>query len=89
MFLFFILNLVSRAFYLYTLAILIYCVISWFPGAYQSKFGQFLIRIVEPYLSNFRRLPLRVGGLDLSPFVALFVLRLAEQGFFIIVRMFI
>jgi YggT family protein len=32
--------------------------------------------VSEPYLRIFRRLPLRVGPLDLSPIVALFVLRI-------------
>ena len=84
-----IIFLISRAFYLYTMAVLVYCVMSWFPGAYQSKFGQILAKIVEPYLDKFRKLPLRVGGIDLTPLVALFVLQLAEQGFFILVSWFI
>ena len=36
----------------------------------------FLRDVSEPYLRIFRRLPLRVGPLDLSPIVALFVLRI-------------
>ncbi|MDR2834081.1 MAG: YggT family protein [Streptococcaceae bacterium] len=78
--------LISRAFSFYELAIIIYILMSWFPGAYQSKIGQLLGQIVEPYLERFRRLPLRVGGIDLSPIVALFVLRLAQQGLFIVLR---
>jgi YggT family protein len=36
----------------------------------------FLRDVSEPYLRIFRRLPLRVGPLDLSPIVALLVLRI-------------
>jgi YggT family protein len=36
----------------------------------------FLRDVSEPYLRIFRRLPLRIGPLDLSPIVALLVLRI-------------
>ena len=36
----------------------------------------FLRDVTEPYLRIFRRLPLRIGPLDLSPIVAIFVLRI-------------
>jgi YggT family protein len=36
----------------------------------------FLRDVSEPYLRIFRRLPLRVGPLDLSPIVAILVLRI-------------
>jgi YggT family protein len=36
----------------------------------------FLRDVSEPYLRIFRRLPLRVGPLDLSPIVAIFVLQI-------------
>jgi len=32
--------------------------------------------VTEPYLRVFRRLPLRIGPLDLSPIVAILVLRI-------------
>jgi YggT family protein len=36
----------------------------------------FLRDVSEPYLRIFRRLPLRVGPLDLTPIVAIFALRI-------------
>jgi YggT family protein len=36
----------------------------------------FLRDVSEPYLRIFRRLPLRLGPLDLSPIVAIFVLQI-------------
>ncbi|WP_369404073.1 YggT family protein [Secundilactobacillus similis] len=35
------------------LAIIVYALMSWFPGAYQTGFGRFLGRIVEPFQSWF------------------------------------
>ena len=37
----------------------------------------FLRDVSEPYLRLFRRLPLRIGPLDLSPIVAILVLQIA------------
>ena len=36
----------------------------------------FLRDVTEPYLRLFRRLPLRIGPIDLSPIVAIFALRI-------------
>jgi YggT family protein len=36
----------------------------------------FLRDVTEPYLRIFRRLPLRIGPMDLSPIVAIFALRI-------------
>jgi YggT family protein len=36
----------------------------------------FLRDVSEPYLRIFRRLPLRIGPMDLSPIVAIFALRI-------------
>jgi YggT family protein len=38
----------------------------------------FLRDVVEPYLRIFRRLPLRVGPLDLTPIVAIFALQIVD-----------
>ena len=39
----------------------------------------FLRDTAEPWLRIFRRLPLRIGPLDLSPIVAIFVLQIAGR----------
>ena len=64
--LYFVIRAISNLFDLYSIALIVYALLSWFPGAYQTKFGEFLTRIVEPYLKLFRRLPLQFAGLDLS-----------------------
>jgi len=77
-----LLTIVSRLFQLYELAIVVFILMSWFPGAYNSGVGQFLGRICEPFLSIFRRFIPAIGGIDFSPIIALLVLQFAESGLF-------
>ncbi|WP_226681175.1 YggT family protein [Sutcliffiella horikoshii] len=64
----------------YTIALIIYIFMSWFPGARESSFGRILGRICEPYLDMFRRIIPPLGMIDISPIVAIFVLRYAVLG---------
>ncbi|MFB1098451.1 YggT family protein [Terribacillus sp. JSM ZJ617] len=75
-----LLNIISMAFTVYSFALIIYILMSWFPGARQSAFGEMLGRICEPYLDVFRRFIPPLGMIDLSPIVGIIVLRLAESG---------
>lgn len=52
---------------------------SWF-NAQQSSIGQMFARICEPYLEQFRRIIPPIGMIDISPIVAIIVLRLASSG---------
>ncbi|PGZ99546.1 hypothetical protein COE51_09710 [Bacillus pseudomycoides] len=65
---------------IYSWALIIYILLSWFPGARESTFGEFLARICEPYLEPFRRFIPPIGMIDISPIVAIIVLRLASSG---------
>ncbi|WP_257702578.1 YggT family protein [Vagococcus luciliae] len=76
--------LISKAITIYTYVLVIYALLSWFPGAYDSKIGQFIIRISRPYLSMFDRLNLSIGPIDFTIIVAIFVLQLAGQGLILI-----
>jgi len=74
---------VGRFITVYSWAILIYIVMSWFvPGGSGPlrEVYRGLASICEPFLSLFRRAlpPVIVGsaGLDLSPIIALFVLQI-------------
>lgn len=80
------LNLIFRLVEIYSFCIMIYAILSWFPGAYQSKFGKFITSIVRPYLSLFSKLPLQFGGIDFSVIVAWMLLQFAYQGFAILVN---
>ncbi|EPH99209.1 YGGT family protein [Enterococcus faecalis 13-SD-W-01] len=59
---------------------ILYALLSWFPGGYQSAFGRFLAKICEPYLSLFDRLNLRFGPVDFTILAAIFILNMASQG---------
>lgn len=71
-----LLNVIS----IYSMALVIYILMSWFPNARETSIGRFLARICEPYLEPFRRIIPTIGMIDISPIVALLVLRFAENG---------
>ncbi|KUP22920.1 cell division protein [Paenibacillus sp. DMB5] len=68
--------------------IIIYILMSWLPNLRENFIGELLGKLVEPYLSPFRRIiPPLFGTLDISPIIALFVLRFAVVGLHSIVAM--
>lgn len=75
-----LLSLINIAFYIYSILIIIYVLSSWLPQIRQSAFGIVLGKIVEPYLSVFRRFIPPLGMIDLSPIVALFALQFVQRG---------
>ena len=77
-----VLTVLLSAFEIYSWALIIYILLSWFPGAKESTFGDFLARICEPYLEPFRRFIPPFGMIDISPLVAIFALKLAKSGLF-------
>ncbi len=53
-------------------------IISWFPVDPYHGAVQFLVQVTEPIMAPFRKLPLQIGMMDLTPlvaFVALFFVR--------------
>ncbi|CAM3926456.1 YggT family protein [Bacillus cereus] len=75
-----VLTVLHYAIQIYSYALIIYILLSWFPGARESAFGDFLARICEPYLEPFRRFIPPLGMIDISPIVAIFTLNLAGRG---------
>lgn len=74
-----ILSILAGAVSLYTLFCFIYILMSWFPGAKFTKFGQVMTSICEPYMGLFRKMTfLRIGSIDFSPIVSLGILSLAS-----------
>ncbi|MDT2827575.1 MAG: YggT family protein [Enterococcus viikkiensis] len=67
-------SILNRLVYFYSILLVVYALMSWFPGAYQSRLGQLLGRICEPFLDLFRRLPLQFGGIDFSIMAAILAL---------------
>lgn len=67
---------------IYTLLCLVRVMLSWFPGAEYSRFGQILRQMCDPYLDIFRRFRfLRFSSFDFTPAIGLCVL-MALQAFF-------
>lgn len=75
-----ILYILITAVRLYSYALIIYILMSWFPGARESSFGQIMGRICEPYLEVFRKFVPPIGMIDFSPIVAIITLNFAMAG---------
>lgn len=78
-----LLTIISDLFNIYSFLIVAYCLLSWFPGAYNTKLGQLLIRICQPYLRLFDFIP-PIAGISFAPLVALIALQFVERGVFAI-----
>lgn len=66
---------------IYYFMIIAYVFMSWLPNVKESFVGEWLGKLVEPYLSPFRKLIPPIGGmLDISPIVALIALRFVAAG---------
>ncbi|KRG09782.1 YggT family protein [Lederbergia galactosidilytica] len=76
----FVFGILSQIIFIYSWALIIYILMSWFPNARETSIGQFLARICEPYLEPFRRFIPPIGMIDISPLAAFFVLNLAARG---------
>lgn len=67
----------------YSFLILVYILASWVPECRHTSWYQYIFKLVEPYLSLFRKFIPRIGFIDFSPLVALFCL---EAIPFIVIR---
>ena len=65
---------------IYRLLLVVYFLLSWLPGAYQSTLGQLLMRICEPYVGFFRQYIRPIGFISLAGLAAYFSLTLVEYG---------
>lgn len=69
---------ISNIIQIYSIILVIYALLSWFPGAPESALGQMVHRLVEPFLSLFKKLPLQFAGLDFTVLVAILLLNFLE-----------
>ncbi|MBD3106806.1 YggT family protein [Bacillus sp. AGMB 02131] len=69
-----------QAIRIYSYALIIYILMSWFPGARESSIGQILGKICEPYLEVFRKFIPPLGMFDFSPIVGILALQFATYG---------
>ncbi|WP_336823043.1 YggT family protein [Sporosarcina sp. USHLN248] len=76
-------NILVQVLDIYSILLIIYILMSWVPASRETKFGQLLGKIAEPYLGFFRKFIPPLGMIDLSPIVAIFVLQyLIRRGIF-------
>ena len=71
--------LVNTIFFILYMAIVIRIVISWVDADPYNQIVQIVYSVTEPLLAPFRALPLKFGGMDFSPILAFFVLKIVNQ----------
>jgi YggT family protein len=64
----------------YRILIIAYILMSWLPNVRNSFVGELLGKLVEPYLSPFRKIIPAIGPIDISPIVALLALNFVAIG---------
>ena len=81
MFSYYVLNSLYTLLRIYSFCIVVWCLSSWITVSNDSfnRILEGIGKIVEPYLSVFRRVIPPISGIDLSPIVALFVLNLVGR----------
>ena len=72
--------LVDRAIELLTILVFVRVLLSWIPSVdHGHPVISFIVRITDPILQPIRRLLPPIGGLDLSPIIAIFLLQLVGR----------
>ena len=72
----FVLTAVNIYFYLIIASVLM----SWIPSIKESRVGQFITSLTDPYLDIFRKFIPPLGMIDISPIIAIYALLLASRG---------
>ena len=68
--------------WIYVILIFVWVLLGWIRVPYSRTTGavqKFVDEVVLPYIRLFRPLPLRLGPIDLTPFVAVVVLLVAAE----------
>jgi len=79
-----VMRVLSSLISIYMMILFFRIILTWFSWLGQGALYNMLARITDPYLNWFRRFPLRVGFLDLSPIAAIAVLSLVNRVFAIL-----
>ena len=72
----FLIRLIQNAATIYSWVLVAFALLSWFPNAYETTLGRLLTSLVKPILQPLRRLPLSIGGLDFTVWVAVLLVHL-------------
>lgn len=75
-----IISIIQDIIYVYTLVLVVYALLSWFPGARDSRFGELIDRLARPYLDVFDRIIPSVGGISFNVIIGILILQLASNG---------
>lgn len=68
--------------YLYSMLLIVRILLTWFQGMdWANQVAGFLSPITDPYLNIFRSFIPPIGGLDLSPILAIFCLQIISGLF--------
>ncbi|HHA9233305.1 TPA: YggT family protein [Streptococcus pneumoniae] len=76
----FLIRMIYNAVDIYSLILVAFAVMSWFPGAYESSLGRWIVALVKLVLAPLQRLPLQIAGLDLSVWVAIVLVRFLGEN---------
>lgn len=76
----FLIRMIYNAVDIYSLILVAFAIMSWFPGAYESSLGRWIVALVKPVLAPLQRLPLQIAGLDLSVWVAIVLIRFLGEN---------
>ena len=72
----FLIRFIQNATDIYSWILVAFALLSWFPNAYETRAGRLLTNLVKPILQPLRRLPLSIGGLDFTVWVAVLLVHL-------------
>ena len=72
----FLVRFIQNATDIYSMILVAFALLSWFPTAYETRAGRLLTNLVKPILQPLSRLPLRFGGFDFSVWVAVILVHL-------------
>lgn len=72
----FLIHFIQNAATIYSWILVAFALLSWFPNAYDTALGSLLTSLVKPILQPLRRLPLSIGGIDFSVWVAVILVHL-------------
>ena len=72
----FLIHFIHNVATIYSWVLVAFALLSWFPNAYETTLGRLLTSLVKPVLQPLRRLPLSIGGLDFTVWVAVLLVHL-------------
>lgn len=71
----FLIRLIQDAVSIYSIILVAFALLSWFPNAYESQLGRLVIRLARPVIEPLRKLNSQFAGLDFTVWVALILIQ--------------